>query len=82
MQAKDYPLPLVEITCDQCGRHGKYKKSTFVQLVGPNTELPQALSIIASDCPEERPSISNMRGRCRPHYAQNWWLTPTSKKGE
>ncbi|WP_027237809.1 hypothetical protein [Leisingera caerulea] len=73
MRAKDYPLPLVEIACDYCGRHGKYRKSRFTDLVGENTELPQALSIVATDCSEDQVTPDNMRGRCRPYYAQNWW---------
>lgn len=73
MKAKDYPLPMVEISCDYCCRYRKYRKSRFTDLVGGDTELPQALSVIAADCPEDRVSPDNMRERCRPFYAQNWW---------
>lgn len=73
MRAQDYPLPNVEICCDFCGRFGRYRKERFVALVGPDTELPQALGVIAADCPEDRVTPDNMRGNCRPYYAQNWW---------
>ena len=73
MKAKDYPAPVVEISCDHCCRYGKYRKERFVTLVGAETDLPQALSIVAADCPEDRPCPSNLLGRCRPRYANNWW---------
>jgi len=73
MKARDYPLPTVEICCDHCGRHGRYRKERFVELVGEETELPTALKIISGDCPVDGVTLDNMYGKCRPYYAQNWW---------
>lgn len=81
MRAKDYPLPTVEICCNYCSRYGRYKKERFVEIVGSETELPQALSIIAADCPEDRATPDNMHGRCRPYYAQNWWSAGSKAPG-
>ena len=72
MKANDYPLPKVEIHCSFCGRRGLYSKKRFVEIVGPETELPTALNIIAADCPEERASPDNFFGNCKPKYAQDW----------
>ncbi|KIC34739.1 hypothetical protein RA25_02840 [Leisingera sp. ANG-S5] len=74
MRAKDYPLPTVEIGCNYCSRYGRYRKQRFVEIVGADTELPQALGVIAADCPEDRVSPDNMRGNCRQFYAQIWWI--------
>jgi hypothetical protein len=41
MHAKDWPLPTVEIRCDHCGRHGRYRKQGFVDLVGEDTALSE-----------------------------------------
>jgi hypothetical protein len=68
MKARDYPHDVVEIECGHCGRYGKYSKARFCELVGAGSELPQALAIIAASCPEDRPSVANMHGKCQPHY--------------
>lgn len=75
MKAKDYPLSTVEIACDYCGRYGRYRKERFVEIVGGETGLPEALGIISADCNEERSSILVWDGHCRPRYAQAWWTT-------
>lgn len=73
MKAKDYPLPYVEIGCDHCGRYGRMLKQTFVDLVGPDTELPQALEIVAKDCPIPSKTADYMHGECNPGYLLDWW---------
>lgn len=73
MRVKDFPLPTVEIQCDYCGRFGRYSKVRFLEIVGEDTELPQALAVIAQDCPEQRVTVDNMQGKCRPFYPQDWW---------
>lgn len=70
MRAFDFPFETVEISCPVCGRFGRYSKERFVERVGANTPLPTALDIIAKDCPEDRPSLTNMQGRCRASYPQ------------
>ena len=70
MRAFDFPYDHVEISCPVCGRFGRYTKDRFCELVGTNTQLPTALDIITRDCPENRPSVTNMQGRCRAGYPQ------------
>ena len=70
MRAFDFPFETVEVSCPVCGRFGRYSKARFCEIVGANTQLPTALDIISKDCPEDRPSISNMQGRCRVGYPQ------------
>lgn len=72
IRAKDYPFSKVEIQCDTCGRFGRYPLERFKQIVGPETPLPQALRIIAKDCPHDPPSVANLHGKCRPGYCQEW----------
>lgn len=66
--AKDYPFETVEIECAVCGRYGRYSRDRFVEIVGPDTALPQALTTIAKSCPNKRPSTADLRGQCRPIY--------------
>ncbi|MFT4717507.1 MAG: hypothetical protein ACI932_002708 [Paracoccaceae bacterium] len=70
-----FPFDTVKIDCPTCGRSGSYSKERFCEIVGTNTQLPQALGIIAKDCSKKRPSISNMHGDCRPGYPQLVALT-------
>jgi len=70
MRAFDFPHETVEIACPECGRYGRYSKTRFCQIVGPNTPLHKALEILTVDCPKERPSISNMKDCCRAGYPQ------------
>jgi len=73
VQARDFPLPTIEIACDHCGRFGRYSKARFVDLVGEETELPQALEQLAQDCPHRAADLDPMRKVCRPYCTQDWW---------
>ena len=70
MRAFDFPFETVEISCSVCGRFGRYSKTRFCEIVGVNTPLPSALNIIAKECPEDRPSLANLQGKCRAAYPQ------------
>ena len=70
MRAFDFPFDTVEISCPVCGRFGRYSKTRFCEIVGAHTPLPTALNIISQDCPEDRPSLANMQGRCQAGYPQ------------
>lgn len=72
-KAQDFPFDTVEIRCDHCGRHGKYSKARFVEIVGAETDMATARRIISGDCKEERPGPTNMHAPCRPYYTQDWW---------
>jgi hypothetical protein len=80
MRAFDFPYETVEINCSVCGRFGRYSKQRFIELVGANTSLPTALDVISKDCPEDRPSVTNMQGRCRASYPQLAQMNATKPK--
>jgi len=80
MRAFDFPFETVEISCPVCGRFGRYTKDLFCGLVGANTPLPTALDIISKDCPEDRPSVTNMQGNCRARYPQLTQLNATTHR--
>ena len=54
MKAKDYPFESVRISCTKCGRQGRYSRAAFVEMVGAETELPDALARISADCPKRQ----------------------------
>lgn len=68
MRAWDYPKPIVRIKCNECKREGQYTKYTFVTRVGPHTQLPDALRIIASDCPKNHPDNATLTNPCKTYY--------------
>ncbi|KAJ54538.1 hypothetical protein ACMU_17680 [Actibacterium mucosum KCTC 23349] len=65
-----YEPPIVEIRCDTCGRHGRYARERFAEIVDPDTPLPEALTRIArhSGCEERRPGAHDMHAPCRPYF--------------
>ncbi len=54
MKAKDYPFESVRISCTKCGRQGRYSRAAFVEMVGAETELPDALARISGSCPKRK----------------------------
>ena len=52
MRTWDYPHDPVIISCASSKRRGQYTKARFIEIVGKNTSLPDALCIIAKDCPK------------------------------
>ncbi len=58
MKAKDYPFDSVRISCTKCGRHGRYSRAAFVELVGAETELPDALERVSADCPKRKSPLA------------------------
>lgn len=67
MRAWDYPLDIVRLKCDVCGRFGQYPKDRFVELVGASTSLPEARYIIAKDCPRQKSGLA-LHDRCGVSY--------------
>lgn len=67
MRAWDYPLDIVRLKCEKCGRYGQYSKARFIELVGADTSLPEARYKIAKDCPREKSGIA-MHNRCGVSY--------------
>ena len=58
MKAKDYPFKSVRFSCAKCDRRGRYSRATFVELVGPETMLPDALARISADCPQRQTTLA------------------------
>ncbi len=54
MKAKDYPFMSARISCAKCDRQGRYSRAAFVEMVGPETKLPDALAHISADCPQRQ----------------------------
>lgn len=52
VKARDYPFPSVRVSCAKCGWQGHYSRDNFLELVGAETELPDALERISADCPK------------------------------
>ncbi len=68
MRAWDYPKNTVRIACNKCGRNGQYTKERFIELVGRNTSLPQALGVIARSCDRANLPAGILDNRCKAHY--------------
>lgn len=73
MRVWDYPKDPVVIGCKACGRRGKYSKARFVELVGGSTQLADALSIVAKDCPKQHKATQILHDRCQVQFADQWW---------
>ncbi len=58
MKAKDYPFKSVRVSCAKCARQGRYSRAAFVELVGPETMLPDALARISADCPQRQKTLA------------------------
>ncbi|WP_298938271.1 hypothetical protein [uncultured Ruegeria sp.] len=67
MRVWDYPFDTVQIDCETCGWFGKYSKKRFVELVGADTTLPDALRIVAKDCSREKSGL-DLHNRCGAGY--------------
>ena len=68
MRSWDYSHDMVCIACRKCGRAGRYSKARFLELVGRNTTLPEALAIIAADCPDRPKFPGGIHSRCGVYY--------------
>lgn len=65
----DYPSETITLTCDACGRKGRYRKATLVQRYGPNAGLVNILNDLAKDCPQ---AVRDVQGisRCGARYGE------------
>ena len=54
----DHPTDPIEIDCQKCGRHGRYRKATLIEKYGSDIVLPDLLALLASDC-EFRNKLGN-----------------------
>jgi len=54
MKARDFPFDPVRIACAACARQCLYRRKDFIDLVGAETNLSEALARISADCPKRR----------------------------
>ncbi len=47
----DYPFWTIRLTCRKCPRGGNYRKTTLVELYGPDANLIDLRLVLAADCP-------------------------------
>ena len=68
MRAWDYSHDAVNIKCHKCPRKGRYSKDRFVELVGKNTQMPDALRIIAKGCLKSPKGLGGLDDRCGAYF--------------
>lgn len=66
MKARDFPFDPVRIACAACARQCLYRRKDFIDLVGAETNLSQALARISADCPKRR--ARKRYDQCLAHY--------------
>ena len=54
----NHPTDPIAIDCQKCGRNGRYRKATLIEIYGRDTVLPDLLAMLASDC-EFRNKLGN-----------------------
>lgn len=42
-----FPLPMVELACDKCGRRGRLRKARLIEAYGPDVALPDLRTLVA-----------------------------------
>ena len=58
LKIADHPGDPIEIDCQKCGRHGRYRKVTLIEKYGSDTVLPDLIGLLANDC-EYRGRLGN-----------------------
>ena len=43
----EYPLEMVELACDKCGRRGRLLKAKLIEEYGPEVALPDLRTLVA-----------------------------------
>lgn len=71
MKAKDWPEDTVTVRCEICGREGRYSKRRFVEIVGTETAMHDALKVIAADCPKAGKPANVLHDRCQARYVRD-----------
>lgn len=47
----NYSAPVLRVTCEACGREGRYGLAGLIDRFGPAAALPDVLAVLAADCP-------------------------------
>ena len=58
-----FPLPMVELACEKCGRRGRLRRDKLIEAYGPDVALPDLRTLIA-----RRDRSANMSDPCGVYY--------------
>ena len=58
-------LPVVEIACNRCDRHGRLRLSGLLDRHGPGMPVPDLIRLLSADCP--RRIANKMLDACGAH---------------
>ena len=73
-------LPMLEVACSRCGRHGRLSVAKLIERHAPDAKLPALREILAGDCP--RVNATSIYDRCGAHYPQLVTAISASVTGE
>jgi hypothetical protein len=61
-----WPLPLLRIACEKCGRYGQYHTAKLLERLGPDYPLAVLLEDVAANC--ERRKARKYDDQCRASF--------------
>ena len=64
---RTYPTDAITVTCDQCGREGRYKRGTLADKFGSDMAMPDILNAITQDCGRNAPLSTD---RCKAVFGE------------
>ena len=60
-------LDWLVVSCEKCGRHGRYSVARLAERLGPDAKLTDWLAGITADCPRRKSmDMSDQCGACSP----------------
>ena len=64
---RTYPSETITVRCEECGRLGRYRRTTLIEWFGPDGSMPDILNALTEDCGRnERLSMD----RCKAVYGE------------
>ena len=67
---RTYPSDTITVRCDQCGREGRYRRTTLIERYGPDKAMPDILNAITEDCARNAALSTD---RCKANYGELTW---------
>ena len=64
---RTYPSNTITVRCDQCGREGRYRRTTLLDRFGPDKPMPDILNAITADCVKNEALSTD---RCKAIYGE------------
>lgn len=71
MKAKNWPHDVVIVRCEPCGREGRYSKRRYMEIVGAEKAMHDALGVVAADCPKAGKPANVLHDRCQARYVRD-----------